>query len=219
MTNTPITSTDTRKISVICIAPASSDSLLTTIKQLFSMKPANWKISVDLLLERPNSSLEQLIASLGLAINVVPVKSRGKFNRAAKLCAKQVSPDSAGTLWLDARSALVSDALARLEAFHRQYPNAVLVGPFLALQQSASTDGLESASDADQVRILATQSLPKDAAKFDRNLVFIPASVSSEIGQPVGWLNDRVKNQSYVRRARKAGYRCMELPGKFGELN
>ncbi len=219
MTNTPITSTDTRKISVICIAPASSDSLLTTIKQLFSMKPANWKISVDLILERPNSSLEQLIVSLGLAINVVPVKSGRKINHAAKFCAKKVSPDSAGTLWLDARSALVSDALARLEAFHRQYPNAVLVGPFAELKLSASANSPEFASDADQVRILATQSLPKDAAKFDRNLVFIPASVSSEIGQPVGWLNDRMQNQSYVRKARKAGYRCMELPGKFGELN
>ena len=150
------------------------------------MKPANWKISVDLLLERPNSSLEQLIASLGLAINVVPVKSRRKINQTAKLCAKKVSPDSSGTLWLDARSTLASDALARLEAFHRQYPNAVLVGPFLDMQQSASTNSPEISSNADQARTLATQSLPTDAGNFDRNLVFIPASVSSEIGQPVG---------------------------------
>lgn len=183
------------------------------------MKPANWKISVGLILERPNSSLEQLIASLGLAINVVPVKSRSKINHAAKLCAKQVSPDSSGTLWLDARSTLASDALARLEAFHRQYPNAVLVGQFSELKQSVSTNGAEFASDADHARTLTAQSLPTDATSFDRNLVFIPASVSSEIGQPIGWLNNRMKNQSYVRKARKAGYRCMELPGKFGELN
>ena len=216
MTNMPSTSADSRTISVICLAPTATDALLTTIKQLFSMKPANWKITVELILERPTASLDQLIASLGLAIKVVPVKTRRKMNRAANACAKGQS-ETAATLWLDARLTLVSDALSRLETFHRQYPNAVLVGPFSVAGQTSLPSGTQGTNLGTGSRSVAVQNLPSDVDEFARNLVFVPASVVRKVGQPIGWLNQRTKYRWFVRKARKAGFRCMELPGKFGD--
>ena len=219
MTNIPLSDSQSKKIKVICIAPTASDSLLTSIKQLFSLKPAGWKISVDLILERPTTSLNQLIASLGLAITVIPVTSVRQLQKAANERAKDNQDEFAATLWIDARSTLVSDAFSRLESFSLKYPNAVLIGKFSSGSPvTADAQSLDSQAMA-QARTVALQSLPFDVDQFERNFVFVPDSVAKKVGQPVGLLNERLNYRWFVRRARKAGSRCMEMPGNFGALN
>lgn len=218
MTNNLISGNEPKKIAVVLVAPDSSDALLASIKKLFSLKPANWKIKVQLLLQEPSTSVIELVNSLNLAIRIFDYKSPRALRKVQHLAAQDVDSDVLATLWLNTNTAISSDAYGKFDAFHRQYPNAVLIGQLIERNSSQIiSGGYRAEGTLGKLRRFNTNVLPLDVDAFDLNLVLVPKSVSEKIGQPVGFQAGRSRASRFVRRANRAGIKCLVLPGNFAD--
>lgn len=217
MTNNLISGNEPKKIAVVFVAPNSSDALLASLKKLFSLKPASWKIKVHLLIQEPSTSIIELVDSLNLAIRIFGYKSPRKLRKTQHIAAQEVDSDVSATLLVDARTKVSADAYGKFDAFHRQYPNAVLIGQLAERDSSQiSSGGYRAEGIFGKLQRFNTDALPLDADGFDVTLVLVPNSVSEKIGQPVG-PKAGTQASRFVRRAKRAGIKCLVLPGNYAD--
>ncbi|NBU32589.1 MAG: hypothetical protein EBS36_05420 [Actinobacteria bacterium] len=220
MTNTVNFDPSKKSVAVICYAPISDEKLLTTLKQLFSLRPAHWRMSLQLLLDRPSDSLLKLIESLGLAITVVPVKSSRKLAKSKRFALQNISRDVEAIIWLDGRVNLNSAAYNQLNNFSTSYPSAILIGQFLDKSKSLVLAGGYQKSHLPIFgkRAVMADKLPVDVTAFDSALVFIPNVVFNKIGNLGTRASPASANRNFVRRAKRANFRTLVLPGSFGDF-
>ena len=216
-----INSVNTKElISVVMFSTGSRESTLTNLKQLFSLKPENWQLDVQLVLESANDATLKLINSLGLAVSIVEAKGKTTDRRVMTKVMRNLGQGSDAVLWLGANTALKSDAYIQVNNFRKQYPSAVLIGQFQDDATSQISAGGYSGKSifGHRTRIQA-QTLPIDVSAFDASLVLVPASASELIGQPTTGFKRFSHFGLFVRAAKRKRIRCLALPGFLGSFN
>ena len=221
MTNSTHSVTSKQLVSVVMFAPGSRELTVTNLKQVFSMKPEHWLIDVHLVIENANEATLKVVESLGLKISVIEVKGNMTSSRSLRKVVGDLPKNGDAVLWLGAGPSFHSDAYIQVNSFHKQYPNAVLVGQFkdeATSQISAGGYGGSGFVPGNKSRIQA-QTLPVDVTGFDDNLVFVPASAAKKIGQPTKWAKKMNKHGFYVASAKRKGIRCLAIPGFLGNFH
>ena len=212
----------TRKelVSVVMFSSGTREITLSNLKQLFSMKPEPWQLDVQLVIDSANEATLKLIDSLGLQIKILDARGKKIGTRIISKAVRNLPENSDAVLWLGANTSFKSDAYNQINNFHKQYPSAVLVGQFQDDASSQISAGGYSSAPmfGKKIRIQA-QTLPVNVAGFDDNLIFIPTSAATKIGQPTGWRKKLNKHSMFVSRAKRKGIRCLAVPGFLGSYN
>jgi len=202
-------------------ATGSRELTVTNLKQVFSMKPEHWLIDVHLIIENANEATLKVVESLGLKISVIQVKGNMASSRSLKKVVGDLPKNGDAVLWLGAGTSVNSDTYIQVNSFHKQYPNAVLVGQFkdeATSQISAGGYCGPGFVPGNKSRIQA-QTLPVDVTGFDDSLVFIPASAAKKIGHPTTRAKKMNKCAFYVASAKRQGIRCLAMPGFLGSFH
>jgi len=218
MTNLPDSANKKFLVSVVLQTTGNRELTISNIKQLFSMKPAHWNLTVYLVGERKDDTTLRTIDSLGLEIITVTAPGKSSWSGIMKKVANQFPVDSEATLWIGPACALQSDAFMRIEEYRKQYPNGILVGQF-----QDETTGLIGAGGYLRSSLLNrpgerafAEGLPLDVVAFDDQLVLIPKSASDLLGQRTTMVKHLGRNRFYVSTARRKRIGCFAIPGYLG---
>lgn len=207
-------------ISVVMFSAGSRELTVSNLKQLFSLKPENWQLDVHLVLESENEATSKLIDSLGLAVTIVEASGKSTDRRVMSKVNRQLVRSSDAVLWLGANTIFKSDAFIQVNNLRKQYPSAVLIGQFQDDATSRiSAGGFGGKSIVGRQTRIQAETLPMDVSAFDANLVFVPQSASSQIGQPIGWSMHLKHHALYVQAAKRKQIRVLALPGFLGSFN
>ena len=221
MTNSSHSVTSKELVSVVMFATGSRELTVANLKQVFSLKPEHWQIDVHLVIEKTNEATLKVVDSLGLKISVTQANGNLTSSRLLKKVVGNLPKDSAAVLWLGAGTSFNSDAYIQVNSFHKQYPNAVLIGQFQDDASSQITAGGYSGSSfrpGTKSRVEA-HTLPIGVTSFDDKLVFVPTSAEQKIGQPTSWLLKMNKCALYATAAKRKGIRCLAMPGFLGSFH
>ncbi len=202
-------------------ATGSRELTVANLKQVFSMKPEHWQIDVHLVIDNANEATLKVVDSLGLKISVTEANGKLVSSRLLKKVVGNLPTNVDAVLWLGAATSFNSDAYIQVNSFHKQYPNAVLIGQFQDEATSQISAGGYSGSGfvpGNKSRIQA-QSLPIDVTGFDDKLVFVPSSAAHKIGQPTTRLKKMNNCALYAAAAKRKGIRCLAIPGFLGSFH